>query len=163
MTDQRRMKIVETTLASAIADDGTLTIAYPSGTNQAFFTGGNASANGQLIINGNDVYDENDSTTFGLAYGASNITFTNRLGSAIAAGSKLKIGLAYADEVYGFGGQKSAAIADLTDSSGGTASNTIAAIGASYDQAEVRNAVASLAAKVNLLIAACEKSGIIES
>jgi hypothetical protein len=41
----------------------------------------------------------------------------------------------------------------LTDSSGGTASNTIAAIGGSYSQAEVRNAVASLAAKVNLLLA----------
>jgi hypothetical protein len=40
----------------------------------------------------------------------------------------------------------------LTDSSGGTASNTIAAISGSYVQAEVRNAVASLAAKVNLLL-----------
>lgn len=39
----------------------------------------------------------------------------------------------------------------LTDNSGGTASDTIAAIGASYNQAEVRNAVASLAAKVNEL------------
>jgi hypothetical protein len=43
-------------------------------------------------------------------------------------------------------------IAELTDSSGGTASDTIAAIGATYDQAEVRNAVASLAAKVNYLL-----------
>ena len=42
-----------------------------------------------------------------------------------------------------------AATASLTDNSGGTASDTIAAIGATYDQAEVRNAVASLAAKVN--------------
>lgn len=40
----------------------------------------------------------------------------------------------------------------LTDSSGGTAADTIAAIGATYDQAEVRNAVASLAAKVNYLL-----------
>jgi TRAP-type mannitol/chloroaromatic compound transport system substrate-binding protein len=43
---------------------------------------------------------------------------------------------------------------ELTDSSGGSASDTIAAIGASYSQAEVRNAVASLAAKVNYLIRA---------
>ena len=42
-------------------------------------------------------------------------------------------------------------IAELTDNSGGTASGTIAVIGATYDQAEVRNAVASLAAKVNEL------------
>ena len=40
----------------------------------------------------------------------------------------------------------------LTDSSSGTASATIAAIGGTYDQDEVRNAVASLAAEVNALI-----------
>ena len=40
----------------------------------------------------------------------------------------------------------------LTDSSGGTASETIVAIGGTYDQAEVRNAVASLAQKISDLI-----------
>jgi len=40
----------------------------------------------------------------------------------------------------------------LTDSSGGTPADTIAVIGATYDQAEVANAVASLAAKINYLI-----------
>lgn len=42
----------------------------------------------------------------------------------------------------------SGSVAALTDSSGGTASGTIAAIGATYDQAEVRDAVASLAAAI---------------
>ena len=42
--------------------------------------------------------------------------------------------------------------AALTDNSGGTASQTIAAIGGTYDQDEVRNAVASLADEVNKLI-----------
>ena len=37
---------------------------------------------------------------------------------------------------------------DLTDSSGGTASDTLPAISATYDQAEVRNSIASLAAKI---------------
>lgn len=41
------------------------------------------------------------------------------------------------------------AIVALTDSSGGTAADTIAAIGGTYSQTEVRNAIASLAAKVN--------------
>lgn len=45
-------------------------------------------------------------------------------------------------------------ITALTDNSGGTAGDTIAAIGATYDQDEVRNAVASLAAKINAIIAA---------
>ena len=47
--------------------------------------------------------------------------------------------------IYGTDG---AAITDLTDNSGGTASDTIAAIGATYSQTEVRNAIASLAAKI---------------
>ena len=39
-------------------------------------------------------------------------------------------------------------LAPLTDNSGGTAATTIAAIGATYTQSEVRNAVASLAARL---------------
>lgn len=54
-----------------------------------------------------------------------------------------------------------AAIADLTDSSGGTADDTIAAIGATYSQTEVRNAVADLAAKVNAILAALRAANII--
>lgn len=46
------------------------------------------------------------------------------------------------------------AVTALTDNSGGSASNTIASIGATYTQSEVRNAVASLAAKINELRAA---------
>lgn len=46
------------------------------------------------------------------------------------------------------------AVVSLTDNSGGTGSDTIAAIGATYSQAEVRNAIASLADKINELIAA---------
>ena len=44
-------------------------------------------------------------------------------------------------------------IVSLTDSSGGTAADTIAAIGATYDQDEVADAIASLAAKVNAILA----------
>ena len=43
---------------------------------------------------------------------------------------------------------------ELTDNSGGTAADTIAAIGATYNQAEVRNAVASLAKALNAVIKA---------
>lgn len=51
-------------------------------------------------------------------------------------------------------------ITQLTDSSGGTAADTIAAIGASYVQAEVQNAIASLAAKINELLQAAEDRGL---
>jgi hypothetical protein len=49
-----------------------------------------------------------------------------------------------------------AAIGDLTsltDNSGGTAADTIAAIGGTYSQSEVRNAVASVTAKINAILA----------
>lgn len=61
--------------------------------------------------------------------------------------------------ILGASGQASA-ITDLTDNSGGTGSDTIAVIGATYDQAEVANAIASLAAKVNELNAALQDAQI---
>ena len=57
---------------------------------------------------------------------------------------------------------RQANIVSLTDSSGGTASNTLAAItggGAGCENA-TKNAVASLAAKVEALTAALEAAGI---
>ena len=53
------------------------------------------------------------------------------------------------------------AVASLTDSSGGTASDTIAVIGGTYDQAEVRNAVASLAAKIEALQVLLRDAGLL--
>lgn len=55
------------------------------------------------------------------------------------------------------------AIVDLTDNSGGTAADTIAAIGATYSQTEVRNAIASLAAKVNELNAALQAAQVTDT
>ena len=42
--------------------------------------------------------------------------------------------------------KKFPAITSITDNSGGTASKTVAAIGSSYSQTEVRNAIASILA-----------------
>jgi hypothetical protein len=52
-------------------------------------------------------------------------------------------------------------IADLTDSSGGTAGNTIAAAGSSYSQADENNFRASVAAKINEIIQLLKEAGII--
>lgn len=52
-----------------------------------------------------------------------------------------------------FDATRGGAITPLTDSSGGTASNTLADVEASYTEATLANAIASLAAKVNALIA----------
>lgn len=169
------MKEVEVTLAAAVADDGTFNVSYPSGTNQAFFTGGNASATGQMVVNDNDVYEESGADTFAVLYDTSVITVTNETGATLAAGTKLRLGFAYADEVYAFAGQKSAAITSLTDSSTGTASDTLAALADlstsnTYTDAAlnaklaiIKNAIASLAAKIEAITVALEKGGIIES
>ena len=55
--------------------------------------------------------------------------------------------------VVEFDFRRGRAITALTDNSGGAAADTIAAIGAAYSQAEVRNAIASLAAKINTILA----------
>ena len=60
-------------------------------------------------------------------------------------------------------GTATAAIVDLTDNSGGTGSDTIAAIGATYNQAEVRNAIASLSDKITELNAALQAAQVTAS
>lgn len=57
--------------------------------------------------------------------------------------------------------KESAAIVSLTDSSGGTAGNTIVDVPAAYAEATLADQVASLAAKINGLLAACRTSNII--
>lgn len=148
-----------TTLAAAVADDGTVTLAYPAGTNQAYFTGNNASADGVVVVNDNDVVNEGD-PGITLTYGASNITLTNKTGAAWAAGTFLRVQLGRAGaDAPGFA--PGAAIASLTDSSGGTASGTLAAISGTYVQAEVRNSIASLNAKIDAILIALREAGII--
>ena len=57
-------------------------------------------------------------------------------------------------------GTATTAIVDLTDNSGGTGTDTIAAIGATYSQTEVRNAVASLSDKITELNAALQAAQV---
>lgn len=173
--DVRRQVLVEGILASAVADDGTLVLAaYPSGYTQADFINGNASATGTFVLGNNDVYEEATADNFEITYGASDITITNRSGATWAAGSAYTLGLAYADTVYQFGGQKSAAIAALTDSSTGTAGATLAALADlstsnTYTDAAlnaklaiIKNHVASLNAQINKLRLAIKVAGITE-
>ncbi len=53
------------------------------------------------------------------------------------------------------------AVADLTDDSGGTASDTLVAITGSYVEATIENTVASLAAKINALLPGARQGGAI--
>ncbi len=91
---------------------------------------------------GKDVYASDDNT-FVLTEGSNTrIGYVKRF---VSSG----VGVVRFDAAHGLAQE-----VELTDSSGGTSADTIAAIGATYDQAEVRNAIASLAAKVNSIIRA---------
>ncbi len=143
-------KTVELVLAAAVADDGTVTgIAYPSGTNQAFFTSGNASATGVAVLNGNDVYAE-AATKVGITYGASTITLTNKSGVTWPAGSDviLQLGYATSDVVTVVEQPAIANLAALTDSP--------ATADALRDELQT-----TVVAKVNAILAALRAAGVV--
>ena len=74
---------IRATLASAVADDATFTLAYPSGATRASLRD---STGGSIAIGVNDVWDEGASGVE-FTYGASTITVTNRSGVTWAAGT----------------------------------------------------------------------------
>lgn len=73
-------------LAAAVANAGTVTLPYPTGTVQADFTG---ETGGQVAV-GHDVFPEGTGAgTVTIVYGASNITITNNSGVAWPAGTEV--------------------------------------------------------------------------
>lgn len=139
--------VTSAVLGAAVANAGTITIAYPAGTNQAFFTGANASADGAAILNGNEVYRELPSgVRVNFTYNGGDITVTNNTGLTWPAGSTLLIQLGRAgNDRPGF--QPGPAIADA------------ATRGGSYVQAEANATVAS----VNAILRALRAANIIAS
>jgi hypothetical protein len=111
------------TLGSAVANSGTVTIAYPTGTAQADFTTPNNSATGVVVINSNDRWLESASQ-ISIAYNAPSLVITNSTGVAWAAGSTVHVELGRAEpaDILEVG-----PLADFTDNSTGTAGDTIAA------------------------------------
>jgi hypothetical protein len=80
-------KIVDTTIASAVANAATATVAYPTGTDAGTFTG----AVGHKMLLGNVLMHA--PADFTLTFGTSNITITNAYGSTWAAGSRVYLEL----------------------------------------------------------------------
>lgn len=75
------------TLTAAVADEGTFTVAYPSGYDQDALTG---ATGGEVAVGENDVWDQAD-PGFAFSFGASNITVTNNTGAALTAGTELTL------------------------------------------------------------------------
>lgn len=59
-------------------------------------------------------------------------------------------------------GKRLNAITSLTDNSGGTASDTLADIEATYTEATIANAVASLAAKIEEILDQLRDNGLMD-
>lgn len=115
--------ITAITLAAAVADDATVTVAYPTGTVQANYTGANASADAVVVLNDNDVFQQGD-PGFLITYGASNATVTNKSGEAWPAGSTLRVQFASAgNDRPGF--QPGPAVANPAGTSGAQLETTL--------------------------------------
>jgi hypothetical protein len=144
------------TLASAVADEGTFTVSYPSGFTQATLTG---ATGGVVAVGENDIWDQAD-PGFAFSYGASNITVTNNTGASLPAATVLTISFGDSTKSGSYNpGMKVAGPAALTAATG-TASDTIADVGASFSQTTLNNNIKSLADKLNAVIAALDSAGI---
>jgi hypothetical protein len=146
------------TLAAAVANGATVTVAYPAGTNQARLIG---STGGSAAIN-NDVYDQAPSGagTVAFTFGASDITVTNNSGITWPIQSTLVLGFGDTTKSGSYNpSMKGSGPVALTAATG-TASDTIADVGGSFSQTTLNNNFKSLADKLNALIAAVENAGI---
>lgn len=119
------------TPAADVATDATMVFTYPSGNASQFRQSGE-----KLVVSGLQNILAQAADTFTLSYGGSSVTVTYKDATSIPAGTKVTLQLPLG------------AYAPLVDNSTGTASNTIAAI----TDAATKNAIASLAAKVNTLL-----------
>lgn len=128
-------EIVRYTPSSALADNGTFV--FTTALNGALY----AQTSEVMVLPGLNNVLAQAADTFTIAYGASTThTLTYEDATTVPAGSEIILQIplkTYKDIVV------------LTDNSGGTASNTLAAITGSYVEATIENTVASLAAKIN--------------
>lgn len=149
---------VPAVLSSAVANSGTVTISYPSGTTQASFTGSKASANGQVTVNGNEVYKQADSKC-SFTYGASDITVTNTSGVTWPAGASVVYGPCALSGGLGF----SVPVAVPADPTYvGTPSGPLADVGASFSQTTLNNNFAYLARMISVLLTALRANNIVK-
>lgn len=88
---------VDTVLVADVADSGTFTVAYPSGTSQLTFTPNQFGTGHYMTVNDNDKWTL-AASKMSLAFGASLITVTNSTGATLAAGSTVSI---FVDQVDG--------------------------------------------------------------
>lgn len=136
-----RFVTMSVTPGTAVATDGTIDFPYPSGYAAAARF---SQDNEVLVIRGLQNTLTQAADTFTVAYDGDSATVTYKDSTTIPAGTEVLLMIELADY---------SAITALTDNSGGTASNTIPAQTGSYVEATQETTVASLAGKINELVA----------
>lgn len=88
--------ISKVTLATAVANAGTVTVPYPAGQTQDSLTG---STGGSVAVGDNDVFPQaaSGAGTVAFAFGASNITITNNTGVTWPIGTVITAGFGRVD------------------------------------------------------------------
>jgi hypothetical protein len=151
--------IIEGVLASTVADDGTVTLSYPSGYSSSD-TWGTAHV---LVFNDNDVF-EAGAETFSLTF-STDITLTNLSGASWAAGTRYRVQADLVDTAAPEG-QKQAAITNLGGTLTGTTDGNLADVGAT-NGSDVSGAINTnfkeIQVKFNLVLAALREYGMIAS
>lgn len=147
------------TLASAVAQGGTFTTAYPAGSTQTSLIG---SSFGRIIRDASQADYKQGTGGFTLTFNTSDITVTNDSGVTWAAGETLTMSFGTNETVPGSYNTSTRVrgITALTASTG-TASDTIPDAGASFTQATQNNINQSFATKINQIIAAMKLEGSI--
>lgn len=144
-------------LASSVANNATFTVTYPAGVTQAMLLG---STGGRMVVNGDAVLSQ-AAGGFSVTFGASTATVTNLTGATIAAGAVVDISFGDNTQAGRYEtGVRVRGVTALTAATG-TASDTIADVGASFTQATLNNNIKSLADKINELRAALVAAGVL--
>lgn len=135
------MKVVP---SSDTATNGTVTFNYPGNRTAASYVSG---AGARLWAEGLETLFTQGANNFSLSYGGSSVTLTYLGATTIPANTRMMLQAPRAD------------IVDLATSVG-TASNTVADVGGSFNQTTLNSNFRSLAEKVNEVIARLRETGL---
>lgn len=142
MTD-KTFVVLEATPGSDVATSGTITFAYPGSTGAADYVTGDAKLYSQAL---ESLFKEADGD-ISISLGGSNITVTYSGSTTIPGGTQVRLELS------------TDAYAKLTDNTGGTAADALAAVSGSGDDATINNNLASVNAKLNEIFDLLDERG----
>lgn len=145
-------------LASAVTNTSTFTVSYPTGQTQASLIG---STGGKVVVNGDLAYTQGSG--FDFTFGSSNITVTNNTGATLAIGTSLILSFGRTEKSGKYVPVSPQGAPVSLTMTVGTASDTIADVGAAFNQTTLNNNMRSLGTKINAVLTALAAAGIIVS